>query len=174
VALSYLFWIQVATIIQILFLAVAAFDALYFHFYKYKLHILKIAKKEQVLHTLNSILFPFTIAGFFVFQATGIYFGITLAAYFMTFAIEIFDVATEKQSRIPFGGLSALEGVLHFSMALLRALVLGIVIVAQTSEERTPSLPSWVQTAGILMTIGSIPMIVLHLVGVSRQISQKS
>jgi hypothetical protein len=169
---SYFFWIQVAALVQILFVLTAAADAGWFHFYKYRLHLRPASHKEHLLHTLNALLFPATVYGVFVSNAFGIWLWFVVFSYLATFAIELMDVWAEKRSRAQDGGLEPLESVLHFGMALLRSFVLGIFLATKQRAEffEIPNSalqhvvpPLWVQTMGMCIIITSIPMALVHV-----------
>jgi hypothetical protein len=46
-----------ATILLGLFCALGVFDGLYFHLYKYKLHLYPSARREHLIHTLRAFVF---------------------------------------------------------------------------------------------------------------------
>ena len=170
-------WLQVAALLQIVFVAVAGVDAGWFHFYKYKLHLRAASAREHLLHTLNSLLFPSTILGVFVLNVRGALLWGVVSCYVLTFAIELLDVWEEKRSRPADGGLEPLESVLHFGMGLLRASVLGIFVATRSVDDfgsllplvkDSSLIPFWVRVMGLSMIVASVPMAFLHIVTLIR------
>jgi hypothetical protein len=167
-----LFFVQIAAILQAAFTFFAAGDALYFHFWKHRLHKHRSSEKEHWLHTANAMLFPLTVYFLFCGNFTGALLWLGIAATLITFVIEFLDVAHEKVSRIPFGGVSAVEGVLHFGMGVLRAMAFGFLLASKPLESFSwnaplvspAAYPSWVVTMGALMFAASVPMALWHLV----------
>ena len=170
-----------AAVVQIAFIFFASFDALYYHFYKFKLHLRSSTTTEHQLHTANALLFPVTIYFLFCGNFTGVALWLGIGAVAVTFGIELFDVFTEKTSRIEFGGLPAFEGVLHFLMGVLRALAFGVVLGTKHPQDfmlanvglgkfwgifiaqSAAPYPAWVVTMGFIMFLASLPMAALHV-----------
>jgi undecaprenyl pyrophosphate phosphatase UppP len=160
---SFQLGIQLAALMQLLFVAVATWDAVYFHFYRFQLHLRVRSKTEHFLHTMNAILFPATVVGFFVYDVRGVLLAATVLAYLVVFGIELWDVAEEHNSRKDLGGLPPTESVLHFAMGLLRAAVLGLVVALKLAFPTPQELPHWVVVMGATMALAGIPMAAVHV-----------
>jgi hypothetical protein len=125
----------IACFFLFIFLIIATFDGLYFHLYKYRLFLHTNSKKEHFLHTLNCLLFPFTILFLFDDHFKGIFLWIGLFLVFATLLVEFFDVFEEKFSRNKLGGLTSLEYALHFAMSGLRATYTSLIVVSKPLED---------------------------------------
>nr|BFD30388.1 hypothetical protein GTC16762_00060 [Pigmentibacter ruber] len=115
----------------LIYLIIAVIDGFYFHIYKYKLYARDESKKEHLLHTLNAILFPWSILFVFCnkFQGLFLYFGILLLI--LSLIIEFFDVYEESKSRKSLGGLTNNEYAMHFSLSALRATYSSLILVSR-------------------------------------------
>ena len=166
-----LLFLQLSAVIQAVFTFFAAIDAVWFHYHKHKLHVWSETRKEHLLHTANACLFPFTILFLYVFPSGGLALWAGIFFTVVTFAIEFIDVGHEKTSRVGFGGLSALEGVIHFGMGVGRAAAFALLIASKPLEAyslqapwvlSTP-FPEWVAWQGRAMFAASLPMAALHV-----------
>ncbi|WGL58584.1 hypothetical protein QEJ31_08550 [Pigmentibacter sp. JX0631] len=119
----------------LIYLVIAVIDGFYFHIYKYKLYAREDSKKEHFLHTLNAILFPWSI--FFVFcdkfKGLFLYFGIFLLI--LSLIIEFFDLYEELKSRKSLGGLTSNEYAMHFSLSALRATYSTLILVSRPTSD---------------------------------------
>lgn len=166
-----LVFLQLSAIIQAIFTFFAALDAVWFHFYKHKLHVWSATRKEHWLHTANACLFPVTLWCLFVFPSGGLVLWAGIFITLLTFGIEFVDVGHEKTSRVGFGGLSSVEGVMHFGMGVARAAAFALLVSSKPLEAfslqspwvlSTP-FPEWVMWQGRLMFAASLPMALLHV-----------
>ena len=119
----------------LLFLIVASIDGLYFHLYKYKLYARKDSRKEHLLHTLNSILFPWSIYFLFLDEFKGIYLWFGVFLTLISLIIEYMDVFEENKSRKTIGGLTSLEYSMHFGMSALRSIYTTLILVSKPKED---------------------------------------
>jgi len=165
------FFVPVAAVLQMVFTAFAAVDALYFHAWHYKLHARADTRSEHLLHTANACLFPFTVWFLFCTNAGGAFLWVGVAAIVATYAVEFTDVALERRTRVAFGGLGAVEGVMHFGMGVLRALAFAFVLAGKPVEAfllSSPNVlpvayPDWVLWMGRVMFGAAVPMALMHI-----------
>lgn len=118
-----------------IFLNIASFDGLYLHLYKFKLHAREDSQREHLLHSINTLLFPWSIYFIFLDQFKGFYlwFGILLTA--LSFTIEFFDVFEEKRSREKIGGLANYEYAMHMAMGCLRGAYTSMILIARPASD---------------------------------------
>lgn len=120
-----------------LFLVLGAFDGIYFHLIKYKLHLHSESRLEHLIHSVRGILLAFL--GFLIFSIPAHDFPIdafrltmALGIVAIDLVLEIIDIYVERASRANLGGVSSSEMVLHVfaSSCRMSALVL-LMIVAR-------------------------------------------
>jgi len=177
-----LVFIQVSAVLQIAFTLCASVDALWFHLYKLRLHARPETRKEHVLHSANACLFPITLVFLYCFNAGGAALWAGIAATLVTFGIEIVDVGHEKTSRAGMGGVSAIEGVMHFGMGVGRALAFAFVVASKPLDAfllsspwvLATAYPDWVLWMGRIMFLTALPMAALHLALCAPRFSVRS
>jgi hypothetical protein len=155
---------------------VAAFDALYFHMGRLRLHARPETQREHALHTANACLFPVTVYFLYCGNFGGWALLAGVGATVATFALEVVDVVHEKRARAGFGGVSGAEGALHFAMGVLRAFAFAFALAGKPlgaflpggPMALAPSYPGWVVAVGRCMFVASLPMAALHLVLLRR------
>lgn len=119
----------------LLYLLFAVIDGLYFHIYKYKLYAREESRKEHLLHTLNAIIFPWSLYFIYFDQFKGLflYFGVFLLL--VSLVIEFFDVYEESKSRKSLGGLTNNEYAMHFALSGLRGVYSTLVLVSKPNSD---------------------------------------
>lgn len=151
-----------ATVFLILFTFLGAFDGLYFHIYKFKLHRLPEARFEHQIHAARGVLFV-PIAGLlFAVNSAGwlLWLGLFLLA--ADLFLEIVDVLAEKEARALIGGIYPVESALHITATAARAVAIALVLSQKPSGawgfsaplflDPYPPFLAWVGTA---FTIGT-------------------
>lgn len=101
------------TVLLIFFIILGTFDGLYFHLYKYRLHLLPAARREHMIHTLRAFVFvPLSIL-LFVINSSGplLWAAIVLVAF--DAYLELIDILEERKSRAPIGGITGEESAIH-------------------------------------------------------------
>ena len=163
--------VLLATLTLILFSAIAAADAVYFHIIKYKLYARKESRYEHKLHTFNAVLFPFT--GLFLFAEN--FGGAALWAGFIltvvTFGLEGLVVACEKDSRRNIGGLTTLEYGLHMAMVGLRVAFTALIFAQKPVSAWTqaevfliPNYTDFTRSVGGCVFLSGLVMAAWHIV----------
>ena len=119
---------QLATAALILFALLGAFDGVYFHMIKYRLHEHPPARLEHFIHTFRGVLFlPITLI-FFVWNSAGMLLWIGLTLLVVDMVAEIVDILVEKQAREDLGGISPFESLIHVTATVFRMAALAIVL----------------------------------------------
>ncbi len=160
--------IRVSTLFLVLFTLVGAFDGVYFHWYKFKLHLHPQARQEHFIHTLRAFLLGLIVLALFGARVQG---GLLLGTLFLMacdFVAEVADVLVEKKARKGIGGISQAETLVHITATSLRCMAIGFYLVAQPQESFSfryisPSLP-----LDGYMFVGYAIAIVLLLGGVQQ------
>src|SRR5215207_9622210 len=102
-----------ATVFLMIFGAVADYDGLYLHLWKYRLYARPESRREHKLHTAQGILFVPVI--FFLFYKDFGGWALWAGVLFLSAeqVVEICDVLDERDSRASLGGLSSAEYAAH-------------------------------------------------------------
>ena len=162
-----------ATALLMLFTTIASVDGFYFHLYKYRLWERPQSRREHLLHTVNSCLFPLSLAPLFLATSTGAWLWFALAMNLVTLAIESLDVFEEHASRADLGGLTSTEYWMHFMMSGLRWGFVVLTFASQPFEAwhaetawiwRVPaSVADLVTASGWGVTLLGLPVALLHV-----------
>ena len=131
-----------ATILLLIFATLAPIDGLYIHLIRLKLHARSESWGEHLWHTVRTVLFlPATYALFAVVSGGALLWaGIALAV--VDQAVEIVDMASEKDSRASIGGLSSFEYILHGVLTLLRSAAIALSLAARPASAFSWSAPN--------------------------------
>lgn len=101
------------TVLLVLFIILGTFDGLYFHLFKYKLHLLPAARREHIIHTLRAFVFVPLSVLLFVYNSSGAFLWIAMALVVLDAYLELIDILEERKSRASFGGISSEESAIH-------------------------------------------------------------
>jgi hypothetical protein len=125
-----------------LFVVLGAFDGIYFHLIKYKLHTFPESKFEHQIHSVRGILLAL-IGGLVLMtskhevlpvEVGALSTSLKLAMFFIVvdLLLEVVDIYVEKKSRANLGGISSSEMVLHvFASSFRMAAIVLLLLVAQ-------------------------------------------
>lgn len=115
-------------------------DAILLHLWKYQLYKNKDTRKEHLLHSIRTIIFPIVVFGLLVFQLEGFYLYGFLLILIFDLGFQIWDMWIEKEARSRFGGLSSLEYTIHGLLIFIHSafLVLYIVNIIQMDQFSKP------------------------------------
>ena len=103
----------ISTILLVLYSALALFDGVFLHLYKYRLHEQKESKFEHLTHTIRALLFSGILYTLFIGIENNKLFFIVIVLVFLDIITLIIDAYTEKDSREFMGGLPRWEYILH-------------------------------------------------------------
>jgi hypothetical protein len=115
----------------ILFALIGAFDGIYFHLIKFKLHLNPASRLEHLIHTLRAFLFVPIVYFLFATNSTGYYLLTGILFFGLDLVTEIFDILVEKKSRENLGGISGAEYVTHVSATAARMLAVTLILIAK-------------------------------------------
>lgn len=120
-----------ATVFLILFGIVAAFDGLYLHLWKYRLHTRHESMVEHRWHTLRVFLFLPVVYGLFYSNPGGWALWLTVVLVVIDFGVSLLDVLEENQSRASLGGLSSGEYAVHVVNMTLHTVAITLALAAR-------------------------------------------
>lgn len=155
----------------VVFALLSAIDGLYFHLWKYRLHARAESRREHLLHTLRSLLFPAIVLALYAQPSAGIILWIGVGLVVLDAGVEFWDVWIERDSRVAWGGLSSAEYLLHVLLTILRTASLALNLAARPIEAWYWSTPGLVAStnAGLAEFVtrsilpGAIGVALLHL-----------
>ena len=159
-----------ATIFLILFGAVAAFDGLYLHLWKYRLYAREESLSEHKLHTLQGILFLPVL--FFLFYKDFGGWALWAGVLFLAIeqVVEILDVLSENKSRAGLGGLSSTEYAAHVVAITARTVAIALALAAKPLSAwslDSPLLlgPAHALASGVAFNtiVGNLLVVALHV-----------
>ncbi len=119
------------------FCVIGAFDGVYYHYYKYRLHQYEETKLEHYIHGARGVIFSPIALLFFVFDSKGVLLLLGLTLLFVDLILEVIDILVEKKSRENLGGISPGETLCHVFATGCRLLALGFIISTKPMESFT-------------------------------------
>lgn len=152
----------IATVFLIFFTFLGAFDGLYFHIYKFKLHRLPEAKLEHFVHAVRGILFVPIAVLLFAVNSGGWLLWTGLFLLFLDMVLEVVDILVEKSAREPIGGICPVESALHVTATAAR--IAGLALILSTKPASAWGLhspiilgdyPPFLSYTGWLFAIGT-------------------
>jgi len=149
----------------LIFCLIGAFDGLYFHYYKYQLHLYKETKLEHYIHGLRGMIFSPIAFIFFVMESSGFILLLGLSLLFIDLILEIFDILVEKESRKNLGGISSGETLCHVFATGFRLLALGFIISKKPLSMFTLSLESFKFMEATNLLIVGLVFSIVSLIG---------
>ena len=118
----------VATTFLIFFTLLGAFDGLYFHIYKFKLHRLPEARLEHQIHAARGVLFVPISLLLFAYNSAGWFLWLGLFLLLLDITLEIVDILVEKSARKLIGGIHPPESALHVTATAARMAAIVLVL----------------------------------------------
>lgn len=140
---------NLSLIFLILFSILSAFDGLYLHLYKYKLHQREDSLYEHKLHTLRALFFFIILILMFLYESKGFYLYFLILILGADYIIEINDMLIEYKSRANIGGLKKHEYFLHGQLILTRTISFSIWLTQMKVEYF-----NWLETNIALRNLG--------------------
>jgi hypothetical protein len=160
-----LFWVATAGLL--VFAAAAAFDGVYIHLWKLRLHARPGSYAEHLWHTASALVFVPIVALLFARPSTGPLLWLAMALLVVLHVVEVLDVRAEPDSRRDLGGLSAGELGIHVLAVVSRTAAIAALLLAQPVgiwTGRAAELPRFVADVGVAVTAGAIAIAILHVV----------
>lgn len=140
-----------------------AFDVLYYHLYKFRLHARPESRGETVTHLVRGLLIGGVAILLALGEPHGAWFWAAAGLLIVDFANDVIDVLLEPASRKDLGGLPPLEYLTHVIGAAASGGATAAFLVlawpwAQLPTELAPAshVPSWLAINGVVMGIGAI------------------
>lgn len=97
----------------IAFCLLGAFDGVYFHLIKYKLHLHPAARLEHQIHTARGFVFSGIGMILYAINSSGPLLLFACMLILTDVVLEIVDIYVEKEARRDLGGINPSESVLH-------------------------------------------------------------
>jgi hypothetical protein len=116
-----------------------AFDVLYFHIYKCKLHLRPECRREVFWHVWRHLIYALQFVWVANFRFHGWALAALAALYFCDVFIAWSDVLEENRSRASQGGLPRGEYFMHIVLSLLVGLYMMATFQAIWSDYQLPS-----------------------------------
>ena len=139
-----------------------AFDVLYFHMYRFRLHDRPASWAETATHVLRGLLiggFAFLLANY---QPQGAWFWLGAALIVGDTLNNIADVVLEPKAREALGGLPPAEYLIHVVGATVSGLIGATYLLAFWPMAALPTalapaaLPAWLAVNGNLIAFGAV------------------
>jgi hypothetical protein len=122
---------QAALACLVAFCLLGAFDGLYFHLIKYRLHEHPPARLEHFIHTLRGFVFSALGMIFFGLNSVGPLLLLGCALVLADIALEIIDILVEKEARRSLGGIDPKESVIHVFASSLKFSSIVLVLLTK-------------------------------------------
>lgn len=153
------------SVLMIFFIVLGTFDGLYFHLWKYKLHLLPAARREHIIHTARAFVFVPLSFLLFVYNSAGLLLWTAIALLILDTYLELIDILEERKSRAPLGGIPSEESAIHvFASSFKFAAIILLLTTKPASayltldiwliEEPLPMYLSYIGTAFALGSLG--------------------
>ena len=153
----------------VVFSLLAAFDGVYLHLWRYRLHARAESLREHGLHTLRSVLFPGILATLFLSPPRGGVLWLGIGLVVVDQAAELWDSLSERDSRASLGGLSSLEYALHLVLTTVRVAAITLVLASVPADgwalgaSAAAAHPALAQTLVEGLLPGAIGIAALHV-----------
>lgn len=131
------------TILLILFIILGTFDGLYFHLYKYRLHLVPSARREHLIHTLRAFVFVPLSLLLFVYNSSGLFLWTAIALVIADAYLELIDILEERKSRAPLGGITSEESAIHVFASSFKFAALLLMFTTKSADNYF-SLTPWI------------------------------
>lgn len=127
--------IRLSGVFFALFAFIGAFDGIYFHLIKYKLHLSPSSRLEHQIHTLRAFLFIPIV--YFLFAQNSVGLGLWVGILFtvIDLGVEVVDILVEKESRKNLGGISSVESVVHVAATSCRVAAILLILLSKNPNE---------------------------------------
>lgn len=158
-----------AVIVLLVVAGLAAWDGVYYHLWRFRLFAHDASRTEHLTHTLRALLAGPLALMLFVVPVHGPSLWLALGLAVLDFAILVWDVFSEEQSRRALGGIPPAEYRIHVVAATLHAIGLTLAFAARPASAWHPMtsaaepLPADVVRLGMIIVPGAIALGLLHL-----------
>ena len=160
--------LALASMVLVLIVGVmGAIDTLYFHFWKFRLFARPQSRREHLTHAIRAALAGPTFMLLFVWPATGPMLWLVTLLIAADFAVMLWDLFEEPESRRSLGGIPPAEYTLHVVAASLHSAGYALALASRPSvawSTTTPlEMPSLVSTLAGLLWPGALLLGLAHL-----------
>ncbi len=126
--------VELSAVFLFLFALVGAFDGIYFHLIKFKLHLNPQSRLEHAIHTLRAFLLAPIV--YFLFERNNVGLSLLIGVFFVVvdFSVEVVDILVEKNSRANIGGISPEEYIAHVAATSFRLAAIALLLVSKPME----------------------------------------
>jgi hypothetical protein len=140
---------QAALVCLVAFCLLGAFDGLYFHLIKYRLHEHPPARLEHFIHTLRGFVFSGLGLIFFGVNSAGPLLMVGCVLVLADIVLEIVDIMVEKEARRSLGGIDPRESVLHVFASSLKFSAIVLVLLTKN--------PASFRLTGSILEVAPLP-----------------
>jgi hypothetical protein len=174
---------KLATFLLFFALPVAAFDALYYHIWKFRLFQQPSCRGEMVTHLSREVVFFFTLLTVVTVRPHGAWYWAFAGLVLADQVINMTDVFFESTSRIPLGGLPRLEYMLHVFGASVAGAAQATYLYSAWPLRLEPTalvphppgyLPSFVVMWGYGLLVGTVATFLLEGTLFARSLLRES
>lgn len=130
------------SVLVVLFIILGSFDGLYFHLWKYKLHLLPSARREHIIHTIRAFVFVPLSFLLFVNNSAGLLLWSAIALLVLDAYLELIDILEERKSRAPLGGITSEESAIHVFASSFKFAAIILLLTTKPSSAYL-SLSPW-------------------------------
>jgi hypothetical protein len=162
--------IAAATVLLLVFAALAAIDGVVIHLLCLRLHARERSWGEHVWHTASAVLFAPILVTVFLAPTAGVTLWVGVALLLLLYVVEIFDVQAERASRAELGGLGRSELALHVGAVVTRTLATVLALASRPLEawsigatSSAGPYPGWVGEAVSALVPGSLLVAAAHV-----------
>jgi hypothetical protein len=146
-----------------------AIDTLYFHFWKFRLFERPQSRREHLTHGIRAALVGPTLMMLFVWPATGLALWAVAGLVVADFAVMLWDLAEESESRRALGGIPPVEYAIHVVASALHAAASALALASRpleawSSSEVVVVVPSTVTTVAGMLWPGAVLLALIHFV----------
>ena len=161
-----------ATHVALLLLCVVAplgaFDVLYFHIWKFRLHARRSSHAETATHIVRSVLIGSLALTLARYEPRGAWFFVVAALLVLDFANNLLDVWLEDASRADLGGVPRPEYLIHIvgstagGAVTASFIILGRHLAALPTGLHASALPGWLVWNARSVAVGAFAMAILE------------
>jgi hypothetical protein len=138
--------LHAATLVLAVFSVLAVVDGIYIHLVRLRLHERPGSYLEHVWHTAGALLAAPGLYALFVVVSGGALLWFGIAVTVLGQVVEWLDMASEKESRAPLGGLGSFEYILHAILTATRNVAFALSLAARPSSAFSLSSPNVIGT----------------------------
>ncbi len=125
---------KISFLCLVVFSLLGAFDGLYFHLIKYKLHLQLSSQLEHKIHTARGFVFAGIGYLLFAVNSSGLLLYLACFLILIDMALEIIDIKVEKTAREPLGGIDSNESIIHVFASSFKFAAMILILLTKDAE----------------------------------------